>query len=161
MKSLVRKNRYTYFTISESGEGTFGFSGLQKFHNSSQARRGQQNSPQRAMRREESFQVFQLYSRRQVLHQNHRVTPLPWGLDIFINKKIGREIVFKCLCFFHSFFFSEKKKKRITWLKESRDTPLSSRNCLVSWTICVSPSAILTARLPCDSYTHNQTHKHM
>lgn len=38
-----------------------------------------------------------------------------------------------------------------TWLKESRLTPLSSRNCRVSWTIWVSPRAILTATLPFDS----------
>lgn len=43
-----------------------------------------------------------------------------------------------------------------TWLKESRLTLLSSRNCRVSWTICVSPRAILTATLPFDSCRERQ-----
>ncbi len=48
-----------------------------------------------------------------------------------------------------------------TWLNESRDTPLSRRNSLVSCTICVSPRAILTARLPSDSWKQTQIQCHL
>lgn len=43
----------------------------------------------------------------------------------------------------------------LTWLNESRATPFSTKNCLVSATIWVSPRAIRTPRLPLASW--NQT----
>lgn len=72
----------------------------------------------------------------------------------YIRKRIGR-MTEKCSSF---------KTIRIefvqiishTWLKESKQTLLSSRNCRVSWTICVSPKAILTATLPFDSWNEQR-----
>lgn len=113
---------------------------------------------------EELLQFWDFHSSWKVFHQDHSCTPrgccLHSGERSHAENNLSQSswirVAVNCLQFSSKEYIGLYIKR--TWLKESRLTLLSSRNCRVSWTIWVSPRAILTATLPFDSCRAWQTH---
>lgn len=138
-----------HLAVCQSCESSFGLGWLEELYDGGESWGWQQHPAQRAVSWEQRLQLWRRHSSWKVFHQDHVRTPRCCGLYAQSTRGIDR--VTEKHSYFYTIWIELVKIILRTWLNESKQTLLSSRNCRVSWTICVSPKAILTATLPFDS----------